>query len=189
MISPLIMNRVAGKIVAFALVFSLFASFAFSGAAAADSVTGSTTITGQANVTMVLGANPTFAATLIDGNNKSDTATLGITINDSRGTGAGWSIAMTSDYPALQGDNTKTLPYLWVSGATSACSGETCTAASNGATYNVTLNSTGGKVFSAAANSGMGLFTVTPTFNVSVPANAYVGTYDATIVVTLAQVP
>ena len=42
------------------------------------------------------------------------------------------------------------------------------------------------KYFNAAANTGQGQFTNTPTIQVSVPANTYAGTYTSTL--TLAAV-
>jgi hypothetical protein len=42
------------------------------------------------------------------------------------------------------------------------------------------------KFFIAAAETGMGKFTVTPTVGVSLPANTYAGTYTSTV--TLASV-
>ncbi len=45
------------------------------------------------------------------------------------------------------------------------------------------------KFFSAAADTGMGDFTLTPTIQVAVPANAYAGEYESTITITNATGP
>jgi hypothetical protein len=45
------------------------------------------------------------------------------------------------------------------------------------------------KFFSAAADSGMGNFTVTPAVDVSVPANSYAGTYSSTLTLAATSGP
>jgi len=45
------------------------------------------------------------------------------------------------------------------------------------------------KFFNAAANSGMGRFTITPSITVSVPGNVYAGTYSSTVTVAVASGP
>jgi hypothetical protein len=45
------------------------------------------------------------------------------------------------------------------------------------------------KLFNAAANTGMGRFTVTPTIGVAVPGNAYAGTYTSTVTVAAVSGP
>jgi hypothetical protein len=45
------------------------------------------------------------------------------------------------------------------------------------------------KLFNAAAASGIGNQTVTPTFKLAVPANTYAGTYTSTWTLTLASGP
>ena len=77
---------------------------------------------------------------------------------------------------------------------TSACAATTCTAATNAVTYALTVPAAGTapaavKFFNAAANTGMGKFTVTPTISVSVPGNAFAGTYSSTVTVAVASGP
>jgi hypothetical protein len=45
------------------------------------------------------------------------------------------------------------------------------------------------KLFNAAANTGMGAFTVTPTISVAIPANSYAGTYTSTVTVAVVSGP
>ena len=45
------------------------------------------------------------------------------------------------------------------------------------------------KLFNAAANTGMGGFTVTPTVQVAIPANTYAGTYTSTVTVAVVSGP
>jgi hypothetical protein len=45
------------------------------------------------------------------------------------------------------------------------------------------------KLFNAAANTGMGSFTVTPTVQVAIPANTFAGTYTSTVTVAVVSGP
>ena len=71
------------------------------------------------------------------------------------------------------------------------CAEGTCTNPTNAITYPFTVPAeavapAAVKFFNAAADTGMGKFTLTPTVGVSVPANTYAGTYKSTV--TLASV-
>ena len=45
------------------------------------------------------------------------------------------------------------------------------------------------KFFNAAANTGLGKFDVTPSIDVSIPGNAYAGTYTSTVTLAAATGP
>jgi hypothetical protein len=45
------------------------------------------------------------------------------------------------------------------------------------------------KFFNTTANNGMGKFTVTPTFGVTVPQNAFAGTYTSTVTLSVVTGP
>jgi hypothetical protein len=45
------------------------------------------------------------------------------------------------------------------------------------------------KLFNSAANTGMGRFTLTPTIAVSIPGNAYAGSYTSTVTVAAVSGP
>jgi hypothetical protein len=45
------------------------------------------------------------------------------------------------------------------------------------------------KFFNAAANTGMGNFTITPTITVSIPANTFTGSYASTVSVAVVSGP
>jgi hypothetical protein len=45
------------------------------------------------------------------------------------------------------------------------------------------------KFFNSAANTGMGLFTLTPTIGVFVPQNTYAGTYTSTLTIAVVSGP
>jgi hypothetical protein len=82
-----------------------------------------------------------------------------------------------------------------VTGVTATCaSGTTCTNPTNSISYPLTVPAAGTaptavKLFNAAANTGMGSFTVTPTVQVSIPANTYAGTYTSTVTVAVVSGP
>jgi hypothetical protein len=45
------------------------------------------------------------------------------------------------------------------------------------------------KFYNAAANTGKGTFTVTPTVQVSVPGNSYSGSYSSTLTINIVSGP
>jgi hypothetical protein len=79
-------------------------------------------------------------------------------------------------------------------GVSSACATGTCTNPTNGIGYPLAVPAGAGpptavKLFNAAANTGMGSFTVTPTVQVAIPANTFAGTYTSTVTVALVSGP
>jgi hypothetical protein len=80
-------------------------------------------------------------------------------------------------------------------GVTSSCAGgTTCTNPTNSITYPLSVPAaavapTAVKLFNAAANTGMGSFTVTPTVSVAIPANTYAGSYTSTVTVAVVSGP
>ena len=130
----------------------------------------------------------------LDGTNKTPTYALPLTIEDSTGTGTGWNTTITSTTFTTGGATPKTLSTTASSmtGVTNACvESTTCTNPTNAITYPLSVPAATAapaavKFFNAAAETGLGKFTNTPTVAVSVPANTYAGTYTSTI--TLASV-
>jgi len=137
-----------------------------------------------------------FSATLTSFDQVA-TSNLSFDVGDARGTGAGWSITATSTTFTA---GTRTLP----TSATSVPSPPTasCDAAggctplvnSGAVAYPYTLPAgtsapAATKLVSAAAGSGLGSQTTTPTFQIAIPANSYVGTYNATWTFTLMSAP
>ena len=45
------------------------------------------------------------------------------------------------------------------------------------------------KFFNTTANNGMGRFTVTPTVGVTIPQNAFAGTYTSTVTLSIVSGP
>jgi WxL domain surface cell wall-binding len=138
----------------------------------------------------------TFSATL-DGSNKTPTATQALDIGDATGSGAGWDITATSTtFSCCAGGHTLSTSATTIQSAPSlACDASTtCTTASNSITYPYTLPAgasapTATKIYNAATNSGMGDQTVTPTWQLSVPASTFAGTYTSTWTLSLVSGP
>ena len=78
-----------------------------------------------------------------------------------------------------------------LSGVVAACkAGNSCTAAtSSGVTYPLVLSGTAAKFYNAAVSTGLGKFDVTPSIDVSIPGNAYAGTYTSTVTLAAATGP
>jgi YVTN family beta-propeller protein len=125
----------------------------------------------------------------------SSTLPLDIT----NGAASGWSISATSTTWTTGGGSPHTLPLTAtsISGApTVACDVvSACALATNAITYPPyvlpagTTAPTATKLFNAAATTGTGNQTVTPTLKLSVPANMFAGTYTSTVTLTLSSGP
>jgi hypothetical protein len=132
----------------------------------------------------------------LDGTDQTPTYTLPMTINDATGSGAGWNVTITST-TFTTGGGTPHLLSTSASTATavsSACASGTCTNPTNAIGYPLGVPAaatapTAVKLFNAAANTGMGKFTITPTVGVSIPANTYAGTYTSTVTVAVVSGP
>jgi len=70
-----------------------------------------------------------------------------------------------------------------------AVSGTTGTAPTNGIGYPLMIPTTSGKIFDAATNTGTGQATMTFTTHLVAPADAAVGTYTATLTITITAGP
>jgi hypothetical protein len=72
--------------------------------------------------------------------------------------------------------------------------GNTCTDPTNSVTYPLTVPADTDApdavaFYNAASSTGMGSFTVTPTMSLTVPANAYAGSYSSTITLAIDNGP
>jgi hypothetical protein len=141
--------------------------------------------------------NVTFSATL-NGLDQTVSTTQALDIGDATGSGTGWNITATSTTFTTGGGS----PHLLSTTATSltgaptdACDvGATCTLATNSVTYPYVLPAAGTaptatKMYNAAANTGLGNQTVTPTWRLSVPASTFAGTYTSTWTISLVSGP
>jgi hypothetical protein len=134
-------------------------------------------VTGTAGIGLDPGSSPSFTDTL-DGTDQTVTYKPTLAVTDARGSGAGWHL--TGSATNLT-DGTHVLTQK-ISAIAQAChTGSTCTLPSSGVTLPVTMGSTGTSFYSAGASFGLGKVDVTPTVSVSIPGNAYAGTYTSTV--------
>jgi hypothetical protein len=141
-------------------------------------------------------ASISFTGTL-NGLDQTISNPAGLDVGDATGSGTGWNITTTSTTFATSG-NTHTLAATATNvtaAPTDACdTGATCALATNSVTYPYALPAaatapTATKLFNAAANTGLGNQTVTPTWKLAVPANTFAGTYNSTWTLSLVSGP
>jgi hypothetical protein len=182
-------SNLHAKAIAFAAAILLVPA-----AAQAASVTSTGTVTGT-TLSAATSATPSFSANL-DSGDSTQTYTIPLTVQDTRGTGAGWNLTVTSTTFTTGGGTPQNLSTTASSltGVTSSCSTGTCTNPSNAQTYPVTVPAaasapTAVKFFNTTTNNGMGRFTITPTVGVTIPQNAFAGTYTSTVTLSIVSGP
>lgn len=162
--------------------------------------TGTVTVTG--GTLSVTPANVTLSGVTLDGTDK--TATSAYTSNawtaqDSRGTGVGWNVTISStDFtspstPARTIDisaEDQQFKIQLLDANISVIAGNT-KPTSSVTSLTAIDNTTPLKIVSAAVDAGMGEYNIPPAFELEVPAETYVGTgtYTATITVTAVTAP
>jgi hypothetical protein len=163
----------------------------------ASALTGTAEITGG-SLNFSEPASPTFTATLGGSENQKPTATQEFTVQDERGTGAGWNITGTSTQFTTGGATPSTLPATATTFATPTitCSTEsTCTkAVTEGIAYSVTLPAgviapTALKLVNAKAETGLGSQVVKSVVTLTVPQSSKVGKYTSTWTYSLTSGP
>jgi hypothetical protein len=136
-----------------------------------------------------------FAGT-INGRNQTLSTTMPLDVTN--GAASGWSLSATSTTWTTGGTSPYSLPLTATTVTTApavACdTAGACTLAGNAISVPYVLPAgstapTATKLFSAAAGTGIGRQTVTPTLRLNVPSNAHAGTYHSTITVTLSSGP
>jgi putative surface cell wall-binding protein len=163
--------------------------------ALAGNITATATVTGAGSLGLSHGATATASSITLDGTDQTATYTLPLSITDARGNGSGWNATITSTTFDAGSGHTLATSASSVSGVTSSCvAGGSCTAPTNAITYPLTVPAgatapAAVKVFNAAANTGMGRFTITPTIGVAVPGNSFAGTYTSTVTVAVVSGP
>jgi hypothetical protein len=132
----------------------------------------------------------------LDLGDQTPTYTVPMNVQETRGTGAGWNLTITSTQfstgggtPNLLATNASSL-----TGVTSVCASGTCTNPVNSTTYPVAVPAasappTAVKFFDVATNGGMGKFTITPTIGVFVPQNSFAGAYVSTLTLSIVSGP
>jgi hypothetical protein len=177
-----------------AFVFSLVVVLATAAVAAANTITTTANVTGAGSVSLATAATASFSDTL-DGTDQTVTYQLPLTVIDARGTGGGWNLTVTSTQ-FTAGTHTLATGASSLTSLTSACNaGSTCTSPTNAITLPIGVPAAGVtaptavKFFNSAATTGMGAFTLTPTISVTIPGNAYAGSYASTVTVAVAAGP
>jgi hypothetical protein len=156
--------------------------------AQALAVDGTASISGATSTSVTATDAPAVSATL-NGTDQEVSDGFDITVEDSRGTGAGWNLSIAST-AFTDGAKSLAADAAAITDVTAACvNGATCTDPTSSVPYPLTLSSSADKLYSAAADTGLGKFTVTPTLRVAVPANTYAGSYTSTITITSAETP
>lgn len=178
-----------------ALALAALGTLLLSGAPAlAATITATGTVSGS-TLSVTTSATPSFSANL-DGGDATPTYTIPFTVQDTRGTGAGWNLTVTSTTFTTGGATPRTLAAnaSSITGLVSSCTAGTCTSPTSAQTYPIAVPSaatapTAVKYFNSAADTGMGKFTTTPTVAVSIPQNVYAGTYTSTVTVSVVSGP
>jgi WxL domain surface cell wall-binding len=180
------------------IIFFAIAALALTAATAAlaGNVTATATVAAgnSGNLAFSHGASATIGSTL-DGTDQAVTYTLPLTLNDIRGSGAGWNLTVTSTTFTDGSTHQLSTSASSITGVTAACTaGGTCTAPSNALAYPLTVPAAASapaavKLFNSATSTGMGRFTVTPTFSVTIPGNAYAAAYASTLTVAAVSGP
>jgi len=127
-------------------------------------------------------------------NGIDQTVSYTLTFSLNKVNAAGWNVTITStQFTTDSPVQTLATAASSVTGVTEVCTaGQTChTMPLNVVTYPVAVPAgipapTAVKFYNASANSGFGTFDISTAINITVPANAYIGTYTSTI--TLAYV-
>jgi hypothetical protein len=124
-------------------------------------------------------ATITFPTTMLNGTDQAVTDTLAFDIGDATGSGSGWDVTGTSTTFASGASALPTTAATIASPPTASCDAGAagCTTATTTVGYPYTLPAaatapTATKLFDAAANTGMGNQAFTPTWTLTIPANA-----------------
>lgn len=177
-----------------ALLAALTGACFVAASAHAAAVTATGTVSGS-TLSVTTSATPSFSANL-DSGDTTPMYTIPLTAQDTRGTGAGWNLTITSTTFTTGGGSPNLLSTSASSltGVTSSCTSGTCTNPSNAQSYPVTVPAAGTapaavKFFNTSASNGMGKFTITPTIGVTVPQNAFAGSYTSTVTIAIVSGP
>lgn len=134
-----------------------------------------------------------FPGLTLNGANASTTTTFAVTADDETGSGSGWNLDATSTTLTSGAHTLPTTATTITSGSAVSGTG-TCSLPTNTIAFPVTLPAaavapTAVKLFNAATGTGGGPANITLGVKVSVPPNAYAGTYTSTWTFTIASGP
>ncbi len=194
------------RLLSITALLALSASLSFSGAAHAAGGATSAALT-QGSLTISGGAPGTFTAALTGANQTVNTSLAPYTVTDATGSGSGWNVTaqatqftcvVSTDVGCKTGFTTLPLSSLTIAPPAAACaSGSTCTGSPTVSISAATAidGASAIKMLSAAANTGVGSFTVTPgtvgsgQLALAIPGNALATTYHSTLTITVISGP
>jgi WxL domain surface cell wall-binding len=172
-------------------LYILLAGIVAAAVMAAPASAATSTVTGTISagtLSIVPSASAAFGLTL-DGTNQTASYSVPTTVTDATGSDSGWNLTITSTQFTAGS-------YALPANASSLTSvGNTCLSTCNPVTNSIgyplavpaaATAPTAVKFFSAAAGTGAGKWTTTPTISVAVPGNTHAGSYTSTL--TLAAV-
>jgi hypothetical protein len=138
-------------------------------------------VTPAANATFsiaITATTVTAQGVTLNGVDQTKPFTVAATEIDTSNT-TGWNITAAS---TTLTSGAHTLPALIVTTVSSAaCTGFRCVNPTTDRTWPLTLSATPVKIYNALNGTGTGTMVITGTFQVTYPANAFPGTYTATI--------
>lgn len=144
-------------------------------------------------------ADLAFPAVTLDGTDQTVTQPQAFDVSDATGAHAGWSITATSTTFTAAGHTLSNTATTVQSAPPTVCDGgSSCTLATNSISYPYVLPAASTapvatKLYNAAAGTGMGNQTVTPTWTLSVPSDTWAGgatdPYTSTWTFTLVSGP
>ncbi len=194
------MSLLKNRSMRFYLVFFLVLTMALGGsaiAAFADSGTGASVAVSGGSLSQAAPTTVAANPVSLTGDDQTTTYALALTVNDPRGSGAGWHMTITSTlFDNGAGHQLASDASSIIAAPAVVCSGVGghCTPPTNSVTYPLGVPAASPApaavpLFNAAVNSGLGKFTITPTITVSIPANTYAGTYTSTVSVAIISGP
>lgn len=149
---------------------------------------------GLAAFTLTSPATASFAV-ILNGSDQSPTYAPGLIVTDTRTTPtAGWNLTITSTQFTATGGTTLATTASKITASTFSCVSGCAANPTNSVAYPVAVPAGAGppaavKLYNAAANTGRGTFTITPTVTVAVPANTLTGAYTSTVTTALVTGP
>jgi hypothetical protein len=151
--------------------------------------TGSVTVTAGALSQSNSGPSTGTGVTLT-GHDQASTFTLPITVSDLTGSGAGWHLLIGA---ATFNDGTDSLATnaMTVTAGAASCvtPGAGCTELTTGNAAPFTTVAAPASIFSAAVQTGMGVYSITPSFSVAIPGSTHAGVYTSVITVVTTTAP
>lgn len=168
------------------LFFTLVLGGVSNGAASAATTTLNAVIN-SGTLTIANSNTATISAVSLEGTTQVSTGSIGpVTVTDNRGTGSGWSVtASVSDFACCTPQRVIAAENLEISpGAAVVLSGKN-TGIATGSVHKFTSTEDAATLITAVAGAGMGSYRVTPSISLSIPPDAYAGTYTATVTITI----